>query len=102
MKRPRRRDQFVRVGADDTEGSQAGKAILLHGFSPAQVHAVVRAYRSHAELPQDAAFAVVTEQSSRRRLGDVVAELQEEARRGAGRRGARASGTPERGNGGSD
>lgn len=55
------------------------KAIILHGFTPAQIKAVVSAYRANRSLPQNAAFAVATEQSVQRPLGDVLDGILEDA-----------------------
>ncbi|GIX08096.1 MAG: hypothetical protein KatS3mg115_2499 [Candidatus Poribacteria bacterium] len=68
------------IRPDDHSGEEEGKVIILHGFSPAQIQAVVAAYRERSDLPQDVAFAIVTPRSARRRLGEVVRELQEDAR----------------------
>ena len=79
---------YTKVDRDDDGGEQRGKVVILHGFSPAQLHAVVEAYRGHAALPQDVAFAMVTPESGRRRLRDVVRELRADARAAAKRREA--------------
>ena len=55
------------------------KAVILHGFSPAQIKAFVSAYRANGALPQNAAFAVPTEQSVKRPLGDVLNGILEDA-----------------------
>ncbi len=84
---------YEKVDRDDAKGEQEGKVVILHGFSPAQMHAVVEAYRADATLPQDVAFATVTPKSGRRRLRDVVRDLREDARAAAQRR-AKASPSP--------
>ncbi len=81
---------YIKAERDDESGEQNGKAVILHGFSPAQLHAVVEAYRAQETLPQDVAFATVTPESGRRRLRDVVRDLREDARAAAKRR-AKAS-----------
>ena len=70
---------------EDRSGEQEGKVVILHGFSPAQLHEFVATYREQTHLPQDVAFAVVTEKSAMRRLGEVVEELRGEAREAAQR-----------------
>jgi hypothetical protein len=73
---------------NDRSGEREGKVVILHGFSPAQLHEFVAVYREQTHLPQDVAFAVVTEKSAMRRLGEVVEELQREAREVAQRTAA--------------
>ena len=77
---------YRRLDQEDDQGATEGKAIILHGFSPAQVQELVALYRGQDDLPQDVAFAMVTEESARRRLGDVVTELREEAKAARERR----------------
>ncbi|MDA1190883.1 MAG: DUF3783 domain-containing protein [Candidatus Poribacteria bacterium] len=84
------KEGYQQLNEQDTSGEQDGKVIILHGFSPAQLHAVVKAYREATELPQDVAFATVTEQSARKRLGSVVKELRDDAREAKKRRDAKA------------
>lgn len=79
MKRPSK-ETYRLLEREDQSGEQNGKVIILDGFSPAQLHAFIALYRQQTHLPQDVAFAVVTENSAKRRLGDVVEELRNEAR----------------------
>ena len=71
---------YRKLDKDDDQGAADGKAIIVHGFSPAELHAFVKKYRAQEDLPQDVAFAMMTEQSAARPLGDVVAELQQDAK----------------------
>ena len=80
VRKPAKQSLYKKIKDDDPGDAADGKAIILHGFSPAQVHALVVHYRDQAHLPQDVAFAMVTDQSAGRRLGEVVAELQEDAK----------------------
>ncbi|MBT3268192.1 DUF3783 domain-containing protein [Candidatus Poribacteria bacterium] len=84
-------ENYTKVDRDDEDGEERGKVVILHGFSPAQLHAVVEAYRKNAKLPQDVAFATVTPESGRRRLRDVVRELRADARAAAKRRASRSA-----------
>ena len=84
--------EFERLDERDETLKHHPKAIILHGFSPAQVKAFVAAYRANGALPQNAAFAVTTEQSVKRPLGDVlngILEDAEEARKRKRKRGRR-------------
>ena len=85
-KRPSQRAPYRKLEPDDEQGAKEGKAIVLHGFSPAQLHTIVALYRAQDDLPQDVAFAMVTPQSAQRRLGDVVSELNEDAKASRDRR----------------
>jgi len=79
-------DAYRRVDPNDDGGEERYKVVILHGFSAAQLHAFVDAYRGNESLPQDVAFATVTPESGRRRLRDVVRDLREDARAAARRR----------------
>jgi hypothetical protein len=79
-------DGYEKVEPTDDSGEERHKVVILHGFSPAQLHAFVDAYRANEGLPQDVAFATVTPESGRRRLRDVVRDLREDARAAARRR----------------
>ncbi len=71
--------QFERLDERDESLKDHPKAIILHGFTPAQIKAVVSAYRADRSLPQNAAFAVATEQSVKRPLGDVLDDMLQDA-----------------------
>jgi len=77
---------YRKLDADDDRGSADGKAIILDGFSPSEVHALVALYRAEESLPQDVAFAMVTAQSAKRRLSEVISELKQDAKNARRRR----------------
>ena len=86
MRKSIKRGAYRKIEADDERGTADGKAIILDGFSPSEVHALVALYRAEASLPQDVAFAMVTEQSAQRRLSEVLGELKEDAKNAQKRR----------------
>ncbi|MBM3216206.1 DUF3783 domain-containing protein [Candidatus Poribacteria bacterium] len=56
-----------------------GKVVILDGFTPDQLREVLTTYRRSNHLPQDVAFAVVTPESSRRVLSDVLSDIRADA-----------------------
>jgi hypothetical protein len=55
-----------------------GKLILVHGFTQAEINAVMRAVKSAVSDPAGIAFAVTTETNVEWKVRDLVAEVLQE------------------------
>jgi 3-deoxy-D-manno-octulosonic-acid transferase len=70
-------DKVERSGqTPDENDGPAGKVVLLHGFSAAEINAVLRAVKSAVEDPQDIAFAMTTPTNMGWKVRDFIADVR--------------------------
>ena len=66
------KDQAAAKGEEVSDG----KVILLHGFSQAELSAILKAVKSVAEDPKDIAFAMSTPTNLKWRFRDIINDVR--------------------------
>lgn len=65
---------------DTVQGMEEQKIVILHGFTPEEALAAMRALKAALPPAHDAAFATTTETNLGWKLGDLVEHVAEEHR----------------------